>query len=99
MKHSMYTAFWLVLTPRHGPTGTWVLRIAYSISKLGTVYPSWASPGRAVYPWSWRSSLPFATMAGFTNALIDWPEMRMCSPTRLPLSSRPAASLHCEIGR
>ena len=22
MKHSRYTPFWLVLTPRHGPTGT-----------------------------------------------------------------------------
>ena len=37
MKHSMYTPFWLVLTPRQGPTGTCVLRIAYSISRFGTV--------------------------------------------------------------
>jgi len=37
MKHSMYTAFWLVLTPRQGPTGTCVLRIAYSINRFGTV--------------------------------------------------------------
>ena len=33
-KHSMYTPFWFVLTPRHGPTGTWVLRIEYSISRF-----------------------------------------------------------------
>src|SRR5882762_7480625 len=25
MKHSRYTPFWFVLTPRQGPTGTWVL--------------------------------------------------------------------------
>ena len=37
MKHSMYMPFWLVLTPRQGPTGTCVLRIAYSISRFGTV--------------------------------------------------------------
>ena len=30
-------AFWLVFTPRHGPTGTWVFRIAYSTRRLGMV--------------------------------------------------------------
>ena len=34
MKHSRYTPFWFVLTPRHGPTGTCVLRIAYSMQQV-----------------------------------------------------------------
>ncbi len=37
MKLSMNTAFWLMFTPRQNPGGTWVLRIAWSIKRLGTV--------------------------------------------------------------
>src|SRR5829696_4883232 len=31
-------------------------------------------------------------------ATTDWPEMRMCSPTRLPCASSPPTSLHCVTG-
>ena len=37
MKHSRYKPFWLVLTPRQAPTGTWELRMAYSVRRLGMV--------------------------------------------------------------
>ncbi len=37
MKHSMKTAFWLMLTPRQNPGGTCGLRMAWSISRLGTL--------------------------------------------------------------
>ena len=37
MKHSRKIAFWLMFTPRQKPGGTCVLRIAWSISKFGTV--------------------------------------------------------------
>src|SRR5262249_29610778 len=37
MKHSTKIAFWLMLTPRQNPGGTCVLRMAWSISKFGTL--------------------------------------------------------------
>ena len=36
LEYAMKTPFWLVLTPRHGPTGTCVLRMAYSSDMFGT---------------------------------------------------------------
>ena len=44
-------------------------------------------------------SRPLTMPFGLSVALIDWPDTRTCRPTRLPDASRPAESLHCEIGR
>src|SRR5829696_7115613 len=44
-------------------------------------------------------SLPSLIAVGLSEALIDWPETRMCRPTRLPAASSPAVRRHCEIGR
>src|SRR5437867_4528553 len=57
MKHSRKIAFWLMFTPRQNPGGTCVLRIAWSMSKSGMVYPIAKSP-LGLSPWNTSGSFP-----------------------------------------
>ena len=86
-------AFWLLFTPRQKPGVMWVLRMAWSISRFGIVYPNCPSGPAGLRPWNTNGSMPSFRSCGSRLATIDWPEMRMCKRGEIALRIERARQL------